>query len=233
MDGLLSALERPRLSPREQAIEDAKFMACGILEREVRPSDILVEPPIFRGACLELQTAIDHELIIAGPSETGKTLAALWKLDTLLRETPGAKAGILRKVRADMTGTVLETWERIIAMRAGVTSLGGAHAEWYQYRNGSRCYVGGMDRPGKVLSGGRDWIFANQAEELSLEDREALAARCTGRGAVTSHPMLFGDCNPGAPTHWILKRPGLRLLASRHENNPTLLPNHGEPTVHG
>lgn len=189
--------------------------------------------PKFRGAALELQSAIDHELVIAGPAETGKTLAALWRLDSLLRETRGAKAVIIRKVRADMGSTVLETWERVIASRGGVVAYGGAHPEWYQYPNGSRAYIGGMDRPGKVLSGERDWIYVNQCEELSVEDWETLSTRCTGRGAVTARPMLFGDCNPGPPTHWILGRKALRLLHSRHEDNPTLYDDAGTITEQG
>ena len=45
--------------------------------------------------------------------------------------------------------------------------------------------------------------------------------------------MLFGDCNPGPPTHWILQRPTLRLLHSRHEDNPTLYDEAGRRTPQG
>ena len=192
-----------------------------------------VDVSTFRGAALALQTITAHEWIIAGPAETGKTYAACWRLDTLLRETPKASAGMLRRIRADMDGTVLRTWERIIALRGGVSVAGGSHPEWYDYPNGSRLYIGGMDRPGKVLSGERDWIYANQAEELTLDAWETLSTRCTGRGAVTPHPMLFGDCNPGPPTHWILGRESLRVLHSRHEDNPTLYDEAGSLTIQG
>jgi len=177
----------------------------------------------FYGAALEAQAVRSHEWVLAGPAETGKTFAALWHLHGLLRSTPNARAVLVRKVRADMGGTVLKTWQRVTELRGTAPAVyGGAHPEWYGYGNGAQCFVAGMDRPGKVLSGEFDWVYVNQAEELALEDWETLSTRVTGRGAVTPHPMLFGDCNPGPPTHWILSRPALKVLHSRHEDNPTL-----------
>lgn len=168
--------------------------------------------------------------MLAGPSETGKTFATLWRLDSECRRWPGGRFAIVRKVAADLNTTVLETWRRVIAIRGGVETFGGQHPEWYDYPNGARVYVGGMDRPGKVLSGERDAIYFNQAEEADIGDWETLTTRTTGRGAVTEHPMLFGDCNPGPPTHWILHRPRLRVMESRHEDNPSLFDEDGWPT---
>ena len=189
--------------------------------------------PTFRGAALEAQGITSHEWLLPGPAETGKTWACIWKLDELLRSTPRAKAALVRKVRADMTGTVLETYERLALARGGVTAFGGRHPEFYEYSNGARLYLGGMDRPEKVLSGERDWIVVNQAEEFTLEDWETLTTRCTGRGCVTDTPMIFGDCNPGPPAHWILHRDSLKVLHSRHQDNPTLYDEEGALTVQG
>lgn len=161
--------------------------------------------------------------MLSGPSETGKTWATLWLLDHLLATTPKAAGAIVRKVRADMDGTVLRTYERVIARSgSGAVPYGGSKPEWFDYPNGARLYIGGMDRPGKILSGERDFIYVNQAEELSQEDWETLSTRTTGRGAVTATPMLYGDCNPGPADHWIRRRPTLRLFESRHEDNPSL-----------
>jgi PBSX family phage terminase large subunit len=210
-----------------------ELMAAVLAELELRRRRRASAVKPFRGAAAEAQEITHHEWMLAGPAETGKTFSALWRLDTLLRTTPRSRAAIVRKVRADMSGTVLETWEKVIAIRGGVVTFGGTHPEWYEYSNGARVYVGGMDRPGKVLSSERDFIFVNQAEELSLEDWETLTTRCTGRGAVTTTPMLFGDCNPGPPTHWILQRAVLRVLHSRHEDNPSLYTDAGELTPQG
>ena len=88
--------------------------------------------PTFRGAALEALSVTQHEWMLAGPAETGKTWLVIWRLDTLLRATPRARAALVRKVRADMTGTVLETYERIIKIRGGVTTYGGSHPEFYE-----------------------------------------------------------------------------------------------------
>lgn len=179
--------------------------------------------PVFRGAALQAQSIVTPEWILAGPAETGKTWAALWRLDSLLANTPRAQAALVRKVAADIGPNVLVTYKRVISRSgSGATPRGGEKPEWFDYPNGARLYIGGMDRPGKVLSGERDFIFVNQAEELLLGDWETLSTRCTGRGAVTSTPMLFGDCNPGPPTHWILGRGRLQKLYSLHEDNPSL-----------
>lgn len=190
--------------------------------------------PVFRGAALEAQHIINHEWMLAGPAETGKTFAALWRLDTLLRTTPRSNYALVRKVAADIAPTVLRTYTRVIALSGSrAAPYGGNKPEWYDYPNGARLWIGGMDRPGKVLSGERDGIFVNQAEELTVEDWETLTTRVTGRGAVTETPMIFGDCNPGPPTHWIINRPSLRVLYSRHEDNPTLFDEHGALTEQG
>jgi hypothetical protein len=190
--------------------------------------------PAFRGSALAIQEYRGLEFMLAGPSETGKTWAALWLLDSLLKSTPKAQAGLVRKVAADIGPTVLVTYKRIIEYSgSGATPFGGEKPEWYDYPNGARLYVGGMDRPGKVLSGERDFIYVNQAEELTLEDWETLSTRTTGRGAVTKTPMLFGDCNPGPEDHWILKRELLKVFHSRHEDNPSLFDEEGNLTEQG
>lgn len=190
--------------------------------------------PTFRGANLAIQSCRLLEFMLAGPAETGKTWATLWLLDSLLRETPKANAGLLRKVAADIGPTVLVTYRRIIEQsRSGAVPFGGEKPEWYQYPNGARLYIGGMDRPGKVLSGERDFVYINQAEELALDDWEFLSTRVTGRGAVTETPILFGDCNPGPEDHWILKRELLKVFHSKHVDNPTLYDEDGNLTAQG
>jgi phage terminase large subunit len=93
-----------------------------------------------------------------------------------------------------------------------------------------------MDNADKVLSSERDFVFCSQAEELTLDDWELLATRCTGRNAVIPFPQLFGDCNPAGSRHWIRERAAagkLTLLQSRHQDNPTLYDEAGNLTEQG
>lgn len=184
----------------------------------------------FRGAALVLQSCTDHEIIISGPSETGKTIAALYKLNRLAHENKGLQGAIIRKTRADMDSTVLETWKKVAH---GYTTFGGEKPEWFDYPNGSRIWVAGIDHPGKALSAERDVIVVNQCEELELSDWETLVTRVTHRAGHVQHPQLIGDCNPGAETHWIKSRTSVRLLESKHEDNPFLFDANGQLTETG
>lgn len=182
--------------------------------------------PIFRGAALQAQSMTAREWVIAGPSETGKTFAMLYYVHTILSKYPKARATLLRKVRATVYGTVLETWKRVIEYGSMQPIVyGGIAPSLYVYPNGSKLYIGGMDNPGKILSGERDIIAVNQAEELDANAWETLTTRTTGRGAVIPHPMTIGDCNPADPNHWILQRSEsgmLTMLRSLHQDNPSL-----------
>lgn len=203
---------------------------------------ILEDPPDGtgyepRGAARKLWKCKAHEVMLSGPAETGKTLCSLHKLDALMLKYPGSQAAIIRKTRKSMTGSVLQTFEnKVIREEEGIVPYGGKHVEWYDYPNGSRIFVGGMDNPDKVLSSERDFIYINQSEELTLDDWEKLTTRCTGRAGNTPYAQIFGDCNPGPSNHWILQRVkegSLKFIESRHEDNPTLFSDSGEITEQG
>lgn len=190
--------------------------------------------PTLRGDALKLWDSTDQEVILSGPAETGKTYAALHKLHRDMLKYPGAQAAIVRKTYQSMHGSVLQTYRRILAAEGTpVHSFGGEKPEWFDYPNGSRVFVGGMDNPQKVLSSERDIIYVNQAEELDLADWETLTTRTTGRGSVMPYTQIYGDCNPSYSKHWILEREPLRLLYSQHEDNPTLFDDNGNITEQG
>lgn len=193
------------------------------------------------GASAELWRCQRPEVVIAGPAETGKTRAALEKLDTLLWKYSGAQAVMVRKRYSDMPGSCIQTYEKRVLGAwnsefndgAGgfdqsltpVKKWGGEKVQFYDYPTGSRVWVGGLDKPGKILSSERDFAYVNQAEELELNDWETLTTRVTGRAGNAPYAQVFGDANPGSRTHWILERANekkLTLLHSRHEDNPTL-----------
>jgi PBSX family phage terminase large subunit len=188
------------------------------------------------GGAAELMYSSDHETILYGPAETGKTLAACWKVHILASKYAGMQAAIVRKVQADVYGTVLQTFDRVIA-GAPVNPYGGEKPEKYNYSNGSVVWIGGLDKPGKVLSAERDIIFVNQTEEISENDWEYLVTRATGRNGVIPYPQVIGDPNPGGSRHWIRQRSNagkLKLIRSYHKDNPTLYdPATGEITEQG
>jgi predicted phage terminase large subunit-like protein len=187
--------------------------------------------PVLRGGALALWKCRD-EAVLSGPAETGKTWGACYKLDALLWKYPRAQAVVCRKVRATVYGTVLQTYHKVIGFDparerspGGVTRYGGEAPDFYDYPNGSRLWVAGLDNLDKALSSERDFIYVNQAEELDGADWEVLTTRATGRAGNAPYGQVFGDCNPSYPHHWIRRRAAagdLRLIESRHEDNSAL-----------
>jgi phage terminase large subunit len=187
-----------------------------------------------RGGAAQLWRCKDPEVMLSGPAETGKTFSSLKKLDACMWKYAGAQGAIVRKTYATMTGSVLQTFERkILGPSSPVRIYGGEKAQWYDYPNGARIWVGGMDNPQKVLSSERDIIYVNQAEELEREDWQTLTTRATGRAGNMPYGQTFGDCNPDTPLHWIRTRPSLTRFESHHEDNPMLFDDAGGITDQG
>lgn len=189
--------------------------------------------PKWRGVAAQIQTDMHHETIIAGPADCSKSWSLAWKLDTLLRETPNAHAAIVRKVRADMTASIVKTWEKLSAIRGAPKMAGGLHPEFYDYPNGARVYIYGLDRHSKALGAEFDFIFVSQTEELTHEEWAMLVSRTSGRGAVAKQTFCLGDANPGPPSHWIINRKGLQVLYANHTENPELYDDNGVVTAEG
>lgn len=189
----------------------------------------------LRGGCRALLSEKEHEVMLCGPSDTGKTVAACIKTHLICLLIGGVQGAICRKSYASMRGSVLQTFNRII-QNQGVTVLGGEHPKRYVYPNGSTVWIGGMDNPDRVLSSERDFIYVNQAEELTLNDWETLATRCSGRASIIEVPQLFGDCNPSGAKHWIRVRAGdgkMCLINSTHKDNPDIYTLDGQLTEKG
>lgn len=206
-------------------------------KRRTELTSSTVVPPTFRGAALELQSVLGRyfEVIIAGAAETGKTYAACYLIDRLLRQYPHTQAVLARKVRDTIVPTVLQTYLKIVSDKLDVVSYGGKKPEWFDYDNGSRLWLAGLDDPGKALSSERDIVYINQCEELQLADWETLGTRATGRAGNLPDGMslMLGDCNPQGKTHWIVNRSVVHLLRSLHRDNPSLYNDAEQPTEQG
>jgi len=198
----------------------------------------------FYGAAREFWAYKGNEAILDGPYETGKTFAALTKLHALACKYPNVRALMLRKTYKSLVQSAVVTYENKVLpfkpedRRSQIVKYGGERPEFYIYPNGSRLVVGGLDNAGKVLSAEYDYIYVNQAEELSLDEWETLTGRATGRAGNSPYTQVMADCNPGPPTHWIKNRKNIRLFQQRHEHNPRLynqetaqLTEHGKRTM--
>ena len=188
----------------------------------------LIRSVEFRGNAERLQSSTETEIILTGPTRTGKTRAVLHKIYRLSLEYPGLRALIVRKQRTTLTETALVTFERDILGLDHMLVIDGPtrrNRQSYTLDNGSTIVVGGLDKPGKILSSEYDIICVPQAEELNSQDWEVLITRLSGTILPPDDQQIIGDCNPQGPYHWIYKRSidaGLKLWETYHRDNPLL-----------
>lgn len=177
----------------------------------------------LRGANLAVQSMTDAEILLCGPAGSGKTLGVLVKIDRLMRQYPGARWLIVRKVRADLAQSTLVTFERDVLGEDNPICSGvqREYRQVYRYPNGSEIVVGGMDRPGKILSAEYDGIYPAEAVQFTEQDWETFVMRT--RNGVLPFQQVIGDTNPDRPDHWLKRRcdTGVTtLLNSFHKDNP-------------
>lgn len=195
---------------------------------------------VARGAALELLRRREGEILLAGAAGTGKSRGCLEKLFAAMLKYSGSKGLIVRKVRASLASTALDTWRRYVIVEAlalgAVRFYGGSNEEPPQYifPNGSRVMIGGMDDPLKIMSSDYDMAYVQEAVELKPDDWGAITTRL--RNGVMPYQQLIADCNPDAPTHWLLQRCNSGravMLESRHEDNPVYFNEDGSKTERG
>ncbi len=171
------------------------------------------------GAARQLFREKGPEVMLSGPAGTGKTRAGLEVLHARCCHYPDSRHLLVRKTRASLTSTALITYNQNVLPDGGAeVSYNGA-----RYPNGSVIVFGGLDKSSKIMSSEYDSIYIPEATEVTEGDWEDLTTRL--RWGRMPFQQIFGDCNPGPPTHWLKRRSlngRLMMLESRHEHNPTL-----------
>ena len=183
--------------------------------------------PTFYGQIRDFWRDKSPEIMLEGPYETGKTFAALSRLHALMCKYPRCQALMVRQTRKSILGSAVVTYENKVlpfkpTVDTPISKYGGERPEFYTYPNDSKIIVGGLDDADKYLSSEYDYIYVNQAEEVSIDAWEKLCGRATGRAGNAPYPQVMADCNPGPPHHWILQRDQIRRYKTTHKDNPTL-----------
>lgn len=196
-------------------------MPSAVLEAPGRDVQLAVE---LRGGNAAYWDCTAPEVIVSGPQGTGKTRAILERLHMLLGEYPGMRVLMCRKTLESLKQAALVTYQdQVLHPRDGVHYYGGSQVKpaQFTYPNGSYMTVTGLDRMDKAKSSEYDIIYINEATEIDEADWEQLSGRC--RNFRLPFQQIVGDCNPGPPAHWILRREREGVLvhyATLHEDNP-------------
>jgi len=194
-----------------------------------------------RGMAREVYLSRDPEILLSGPAGTGKSRAILEKLLIIGLQSPRVRMLAVRQTERSLVSTGMVTWREHVAAEClalgAITYYGGSSREpaAYIFQNGSRLCVGGMDKPGKVMSSEYDIIYVQEATDISLTAWESLTTRL--RNGRISFQQMIADCNPGPPTHWLKRRcdaGATRIVYARHSDNPVLInPRTGKATERG
>ncbi len=183
--------------------------------------------PVYQayGAITELFQCQDKTVLLEGPAGTGKTMGGCHYLNALAEQHPGCRILMCRKTRTSMTESILVTFEQKV-MYARPDVLAGPHRMHrmgYDYPNGSRIVIGGMDDPARIMSTEYDIAYLCEAVEFTIDDWEMIRSRL--RNNVIPFQQIIADTNPGAPSHWLNKYASegrITRIRSRHTDNPTI-----------
>lgn len=176
------------------------------------------------GAAESLFKTQAREVLMVGPSGTGKTRAVLEKVYLAAMKYPFMRALLVRATRASMTESVLVTLENKVLPEDSGLCEGSGRGTRARYRlaNGSEIVVLGLDNVNRIMSAEYDMIGVFEATETKEDDWEKLDTRM--RNARMPYAQMIADCNPGAPAHWLRRRANagkMHELFSMHADNPT------------
>ena len=216
------------------------------MEMKIYLKDYLI--PLESDNMQRVVSSTDPELIISGPIQCGKTLPIMVKLLALHSFHKDLKTLVLRKERNTLSSTILpQLFDKILRYPVNhrlnpFRVYGGLNPDSILFDNGGVMRFGGMDKSGKILGSEYDVIFANQVEQLTLEEWEKAGGRANGRAGnwrdIETGERLYqiiGDANPDHDFHWIPERfrQGRTILLSiTHKDNAELFRD-GDWTEYG
>lgn len=201
-------------------------MAFAVAERPARPADRYYSP---HGTHRAYWPNRDLLVLVDGPAGTGKTISILNRLIAQAEKYPGMRALLVRKTRTSLSETVLATFEDKVLPEGhylldGADRMQRAHYEW---ANGSRWILGGLDKPTKLFSGEFDIVYLAEAIEATQDEATSLLRAL--RSGVMPYQQLIMDTNPGPHTHWLKRWADdgkLTRFRTTHADNPYLTPEY-------
>lgn len=193
----------------------------------------------LRGPMARIFNEHPTELVISGCSGTGKSLGIGAYIRWVCSQYRGARVLVCRQTRESLTESWMEIFENNVLlpddpMITG-SSLRRSHRHSYDDpETGSTIVMGGIDKPSKLYSTKWDIVYVNECMEIDEDSWQKFLRSL--RNNKVPWQQLVGDCNPDAPTHWILKREQAGLLshwATTHADNPAYYTSDGKLTQQG
>ena len=172
------------------------------------------------------------EMMVGGGAGTAKTHHCVMKAHKLACMYPGSVGVFVRKVKESIKRTIIPTYYDVLGYNpmtnpGFVKGFGNTQPTEFHYGNGSLIFPVGLNDPKQLDSLQTDWFYVNQAEELDESDWEILRIR--NRGMKMDFRIVFGDCNPSYPEHFLCpyednenRRKEVVYIPTQHTDNPAL-----------
>ena len=177
-------------------------------EQKKLPSIIKQKPPTItynpngfcpHGQMRDLFKSHATVKIVGGTYDAGKTYSCIAYIDQIARKYPGARLTFIHRSLNRVQRNIIPSYEKYLGFRpksrsdpnpTPITRYGGEHTEFFEYWNGSRIYINGLDKPDNMLSDFYDAAFVNQAELIPFSTWDQLTARGLRTRRGSTHRIL-------------------------------------------
>ena len=153
-----------------------------------------------------------------GGSRSSKTYSILQLLVVLAMQEKGKVYSIVRKSLPSLKMTAYRDFFEILRNLDLYDEAKHNKSDYTYTLNGNLFEFISLDQPQKKRGARRDYLFCNEANELSWEDFFQLLVRTTGK--------IWIDYNPSDAFHWIydrlLTRDDVTYIQSTYKDNPFL-----------
>jgi len=153
-----------------------------------------------------------------GGSRSSKTYSILQMLIVIAMQEKGKVFSIVRKSLPSLKMTAYRDFFEILRNMELYDEQKHNKSDYTYNINGNLFEFISLDQPQKKRGARRDYLFCNEANELSWEDFFQLLVRTTGK--------IWIDYNPSDAFHWIydrlLTRDDVTYIQSTYKDNPFL-----------
>lgn len=168
------------------------------------------------------------EILVEGPRGTSKSRTLVHFLHRCCANLyPGCKVLVVRKTRQSLTDSFCKTFEEDVIPDEDRQAILGdgdrSNRSHYQYPNGSRIVLAGLDKPTKYQSTDWDIVFLEEASELTWKQVEPFFGALRQFTPGIPWQLMLAATNPDAPSHWLNQRAEhglMRRVKTHHRDNP-------------
>lgn len=162
--------------------------------------------------------ATERFVVNQGGTGSSKSYSLAQLFIVKAQQTQGKVFSIVRKSMPTLRATAMRDFFNILQGLGVYNEENHNKTENIYTMHGNEIEFFGLDEPQKVRSRRRDYLWINEANELSQESFRQLNMR--------TNTQIFMDFNPSDEFHWIyddvLTRKDARLIVSTYKDNPFL-----------